>query len=218
MPKLNEMKYFTILLMFILTGCVGKKKNDSLPFYNTPDFTPVWLTPTDAAYPAIHTIAPFNLTNQLGNAITNQQTKGKIYVANFFFASCGSICPKMMGNLADVQQAFKNDDRVLLISHSVTPTRDSVPVLLKYAADNHIDNKKWWLLTGNKDAIYTLARKAYFADEQTGYNKASNEFLHTENVVLIDQHGRIRGVYNGTLKLEMQNLIDHIKWLEGEKI
>jgi protein SCO1/2 len=211
------MKYFILITMFILTGCVHKT-NNSLPFYNTPDFTPLWLTPADPGYANMHTIAPFSLTNQLGNTISNQQTKGKIYVANFFFASCGSICPKMMGNLADVRQAYRNDDRVLILSHSVTPLRDSVPVLYKYAAQHGIDNKKWWLLTGDKDAIYTLARKAYFADEETGYNKSSNEFLHTENVVLIDQKGRIRGVYNGTLKLEMLNLINHIKLLEGEEI
>lgn len=203
--------------MFILTGCVHKATTERLPFYNTPDFTPVWLSPDDAEYQSIHTIAPFKLTNQLGETITNRQTKGKIYVANFFFASCGSICPKMMGNLADVQQAYLHDNRVMILSHTVTPTRDSVPVLFKYAADNHIDNKKWWLLTGKKDAIYNLARKAYFADEATGYNKSSNEFLHTENMILIDQLGRIRGVYNGTLKLEVANLINHIKLLEAEK-
>jgi protein SCO1/2 len=123
----------------------------------------------------------------------------------------------MMGNLADVQQAYLHDNRVLILSHTVTPTRDSVPVLFKYAADHHIDNKKWWLLTGNKDMIYNLARKAYFADEATGYNKSSNEFLHTENLILVDQLGRIRGVYNGTLKLEVANLINHIKLLEAEK-
>jgi protein SCO1/2 len=88
--------------------------------------------------------------------------------------------------------------------------------LLKYAAEHHINNNKWWLLTGDKDAIYTLARKAYFADDETGYDKTTREFLHTENVLLIDKNGHIRGVYNGTIKLEMVNLIKHIKQLELE--
>lgn len=210
------MRYCAMIFLLILAGCSNHKPDNRLPFYNTPDFTPVWLSPGDEGYPGIHTIAPFSLTNQLGAIITNQQLKGHIYVANFFFATCGSICPKMMDNLSDVQRAFMQDDRVRLISHSVTPARDSVPVLFKYAADHQIDNKKWWLLTGNKDAIYTLARKTYFADDETGYSKNNNEFLHTENVLLIDKMGRIRGVYNGTLKLEMVNLIRHIKQLELE--
>ncbi|MES2274393.1 MAG: SCO family protein [Bacteroidota bacterium] len=210
------MKYCALLFMLILSGCRNRVADDSLPYYNTPDFTPVWLHRNDPGYATIHTIASFSLTNQLGKTISNQQVKGKIYVANFFFASCGSICPKMMDNLSDVQQAFLHDDRVRLLSHSVTPARDSVPVLFKYAAEHQIDNKKWWLLTGNQNTIYTLARKAYFADDETGYNKTADEFLHTENVLLIDQRGRIRGVYNGTLKLEMVNLIKHIKQLELE--
>lgn len=217
MQKYYQMKYLIGLLLLGAMGCATRSENHRLPFYNTPDFTPVWLYPDDNGYEAIHIIAPFSLTNQLGKTITNKQTAGKIYVANFFFASCGSICPKMMSNLADVEQAFINDDRVLLLSHTVTPLRDSVPVLLKYAATHHIDNKKWWLLTGNKDSIYRLARQAYFADDATGFNKTTDEFLHTENVVLIDSKGRIRGVYNGTLKLEMANLINHIKLLEAEK-
>jgi protein SCO1/2 len=204
------------MLLLMLACCRNRNPDNRLPFYNTPDFTPVWLSPGDEGYTSIHTIASFSLTNQLGATITNRQLKGHIYVANFFFASCGSICPKMMDNLSDVQQAFVQDDRLRLISHSVTPARDSVPVLFKYAADHQIDNKKWWLLTGNKEAIYNLARKAYFADDETGYSKTSNEFLHTENVLLIDKLGRIRGVYNGTLKLEMVNLIRHIKQLELE--
>lgn len=211
------MKYILFIICFVAVSCRHKQAGNALPFYNTPDFTPVWLTPADDAYKSIHTITPFSLTNQLGQTVTNRQLKGKIYVANFFFASCGSICPRMMDNLDDVQQAFLHDNRVQLVSHSVTPMRDSVPVLLKYAADHHINNNKWWLLTGDKDKIYTLARKAYFADDETGYNKTTDEFLHTENVLLIDHAGRIRGVYNGTLKLEMLNLISHIKLLEKEQ-
>jgi len=214
LPESNKMKYIIIFLT-ILAGCSSPQKKDALPFYNTPDFTPVWLTANDAGYNDIHTITPFSFTNQLGETITNEKVKDRIYVANFFFASCGSICPRMMDNLDDVQQAFKNDDHIRILSHSVTPGRDSVPVLFKYAATHHINNHKWWLLTGNKDAIYALARKAYFADDETGYSKTANEFLHTENVLLIDKHGRIRGVYNGTIKLEMVNLIKHIKLLEA---
>ena len=120
----------------------------------------------------------------------------------------------MMNNLKKVQQAFTNDSNVLILSHSVLPETDSVTRLKKYAERMGIDGKKWWLLTGDKESIYTLARKSYYADEELGYNKSSNEFLHTENCVLIDQKGRIRGVYNATLELEIDKLIEHIKLLE----
>ena len=204
-------------LMLLFTSCGKLEKSDGLPFYNTPDFTPVWLKPDDAGYNTIHTIAPFSFTNQLGNTITNKSTEGKIYVANFFFTVCKSVCPAMMDNLSKVQGAFANDPKVLILSHSVTPARDSVPVLLKYAAKNHINNKQWWLLIGQQAAIYKLARQSYFADEATGYQRGLDEFLHTENLVLIDTKGRIRGVYNGSLMLEVEKLIGHIKLLEAEK-
>ncbi len=203
--------------VMLLAACrSAPKPKDKLPFYNTPDFTPVWLNPQDESYKTIHTIGPFSFTNQAGQTISNSNTRGKIYVANFFFTSCNAICPKMMDNLAKVQEAFVNDDRVRILSHSVTPRQDSVAALLSYANKHHIDSKRWWLLTGNKPAIYQLARQAYFADDETGFNKGVNEFLHTENFVLIDTKGRIRGVYNGTLALEVQNLVKHIKLLEAE--
>ncbi len=213
------MKILKIAIPFIvlLTACHKSVKNNNLPFYNTPDFTPVWLTPQDDGYNNIHTIANFSFTNQLGAVITNKNTAGKIYVANFFFTACRNICPAMMDNLAKVQDAFANDNRVLILSHSVTPTRDNVDTLFKYATIHHINSKKWWLLTGNQPAIYKIARQAYFADDATGFNKGADQFLHTENLVLIDQKGRIRGVYNGSLLLEVDKLVANIKQLEAEK-
>jgi protein SCO1 len=209
---------YILPLILLLAACDKKADDNSLPFYNTPDFTPVWLTTQDDAYSKIHTIEPFTLTNQLGNTVTNKSTAGKIYVANFFFASCQSVCPPMMENLSKVAQAFEKDNRVLILSHSVTPRRDNVPVLFKYAQKRQINNNKWWLLTGDQTAIYKLARQAYFADDATGYTKGSDDFLHTENLVLIDTKGRIRGVYNGSLQLEVNNLIEDIKLLEAEDI
>lgn len=209
------LKILPLLLLAVACDRVGHKQE--LPFYNTPDFTPVWLSSTDKNYASIHTIAPFSFTNQFGKTITNKDTQGKIYVANFFFTSCSAICPRMMSNMAAVQQAFGNNSRVLLLSHSVTPLIDSVPVLLKYAENHHINGKNWYLLTGNQDTIYKLARRAYFADDATGFNKGTDEFLHTENLVLIDRKGRIRGVYNSSLALEVQNLISHIRLLLAEK-
>ena len=202
------------LLLFAFSAC--KEENNALPFYNTPDFTPVWLQPGDEGYDKIHTIPAFSFTSQLGQNVSNKTTAGKIYVANFFFASCKNICPAMMDNLEKVQKTFKNNNEVLILSHSVTPLKDNVAALRKYADDRHINNKNWLLLTGDRDATYTLARQAYFADEAGGYGKKPDEFLHTENVVLIDTKGRIRGVYNASLAVEIDMLIEDIKRLQAE--
>ncbi|MGZ3756868.1 MAG: SCO family protein [Mucilaginibacter sp.] len=209
-------KYLFLLLVIFVTACSTGDKPAALPFFNTADFTPAWIDASDPAYKTIHTISDFSFTNQLGNTISNKDVVGKIYVANFFFTSCGSICPQMMSNLAKVQDVFAKDDEVVILSHSVTPLHDNTSVLFKYAEMHHINNNKWWLLTGDKDALYKLARQSYFAENTNGFKKSPDEFLHTENLILVDRHGRIRGVYNGSLQLEVDNLIKHINLLKQE--
>ena len=119
--------------------------------------------------------------------------------------------------MGTLQEKYKNDDDVLLLSHSVTPQMDSVPVLKKYAEDKGVISGKWHLLTGNMDDIYRLAKKEYYAGDTIGYYQTGNEFLHTENFILVDKHRRIRGIYNGTLALEMERLIDDIGTLKKEE-
>ena len=203
-------------ITFSLTGCFSKQEKEILPFYNSPDFTPQWLASTDKEYSSVHTIAAFRLTNQQGAIIINKNVEGKIYVANFFFTRCGSICPKMNNNLKKIADVFANNSGVMILSHTVMPEADSVDQLAIYGEIHGIDPKKWWLLTGDKNEIYTLARRSYFADEELGYNQGSNDFLHTENAVLVDRKGRIRGVYNATLELEMSKLVKHINLLLKE--
>ena len=118
--------------------------------------------------------------------------------------------------MGTLQERYKNDDGILLLSHTVMPWRDSVPVLKEYAIENKIDSKKWNLVTGNKDDIYNLARTAYFADEDFVKTQDEDAFIHTENFILIDKKGRIRGVYNGTLEVETKRLIRHIEMLKKE--
>jgi protein SCO1/2 len=185
-------KFYIAVLMLFLFSCGEKKEKIRLPFYNTPDFTPQWISEIKNNA-SIHTIAAFSFIDQNGKQVTNKNVEGKIYVANFFFTTCGSICPKMMNNLKKVQTAFPNSN-VLILSHSVLPGTDSVSRLKKYESRMAIDGTRWWLLTGNKEAIYTMARRSYFADEEIGYTKGGDEFLHTENCVLIDGKGRIRGL------------------------
>jgi len=215
MTRLLKNNFF--ILLILLVSCKSKPTELALPFINSPDFTPEWIEKSDKAYSSIHTIPAFSFTNQDGKTITEKTVEGKIYVADFIFTRCGSICPKMTGNMALLQTAFKNYDDVLLLSHSVTPQMDSVPVLKKYAEEKGVISGKWHLLTGNENEIYSLVKKQYFAGDTIGYYQTGNEFLHTENFILVDKHRRIRGVYNGTLGVEMDRLKEDIGVLLKEE-
>jgi len=188
----------------------------ALPFFNQPDWTPEWIGETDSAYKNIHVIPSFSFLDQNGIGVYENLVNGKIYVANFFFTKCRNICPKMTNNMHLLQESFKDDTSILLLSHSVTPETDDVKVLNKYALDNKVDAAKWHLLTGDKKAIYGLAKQQYFAGDTVGYYQSGNEFLHTENFILVDQHRRIRGVYNGTLPVEINRIIEDIAILKSE--
>lgn len=210
----NSVLFFTVTAV----ACNNRPAvvEESLPFINKPDFTPEWIATGDPAYKNIHTIPAFSFTNQNGEMVTEKDVAGKIYVTDFIFTRCGSICPMMMTNMATLQEKYINDGEILLLSHSVTPQMDSVPVLKNYAEANGVITGKWHLLTGNEDQIYALAKKQYFAGDTIGYYQSGNEFLHTENFILVDKHRRIRGVYNGTLALEMERLMDDIATLKKE--
>jgi protein SCO1/2 len=192
-------------------------KQETLPFFNQPDWTPEWIEPGDPAYKKIHQIPSFSLVNQEGIAITEKDVEGKIYVANFFFTTCRNICTKMTTNMHLIQDAFIDDEQLYLLSHSVTPESDSVPKLKKYALENKIRADKWSLLTGDKSSIYRLAKQEYFAGDTIGFYQTGNEFLHTENFILIDKHRRIRGVYNGTLLVEIERIKEDIAILKKEE-
>ena len=224
MLKLNI--YFFCSL-FILMACnnssnsISNVKTDSLvalPFFNVPDWTPEWINKEDSGYAKIHSIPSFSFKDQEGKNFTEANLEGKIYVANFFYTKCRGICPKMITNMSLLQEAFKNDSIILLLSHTVTPEIDSVAVLKKYAILNKVDSKKWHLLTGGKNEIYALAKQQYFAGDSVGYYQTGNEFLHTENFILVDQKRRIRGVYNGTLLLEIDRIKEDIQTLKLEAV
>ena len=212
-------KYFFYCSLFCLMLAFVNCKNgklEQLPVYNTADFTPLWLLNNQLQSNTIHKIAAFNFIDQDNNKITNADFIGKIQVANFFFSSCPSICPKMMNNLQKVQETFKADTSVLLASFSVMPWIDTVKKLKIYAVTNEIKSNKWYLLTGDAGKIYDLARKSYFAEEAIGFSRDSSEFLHTEHVLLVDGNQHLRGIYNGTLPLEMERLIEDIKILKKD--
>ena len=161
-----------------------------------------------------HKIKDFSMKNQNGETITQEFYNDKIYVADFFFTTCPTICPIMTENMGYVQEKIKNDSDVLLLSFSVTPEIDSVEQLKKYALEKNVINSKWNLVTGNKKDIYNLARTSYLVAKTNG-DGGKYDMIHTENFVLVDKEKRIRGFYDGTNSKEMDQLLNDIKILKN---
>ncbi len=210
-----------IILLILVLGTVlalyvflfPEKK---LPVFNPYDVNPDLVDKSVSDIKKGHRIADFTLFNQNGDTITQNDYKDKIYVADFFFCRCQTICPIMTLNMKDLQDAFIDDDEVKFLSHSVTPIMDSIPVLRAYADEKGVVDSKWNITTGSKKHIYHLARKSYFAvlDEGDG---GLQDFVHTENFILVDKKRQIRGFYDGTDKKDIQRIINDIKVLKKEK-
>ncbi|MBF4506222.1 SCO family protein [Flavobacterium sp. JLP] len=209
-------KFFIVLIVFsVVTISLfysALKPQKTLPIYNPADVNPELVDSTVQYKSKYHTIADFSFVNQNGDTITQKNYEGKIYVADFFFTTCGSICPKMSTNLSEVQKAVLNNPKVMLLSHTVFPEVDSVSVLKAYAVKYGVVDSKWNLVTGDKKEIYKMARKSYLAVKQ-GRPDQLYDMVHTENFVLVDQKRRVRGFYDGTNKEEIKRLIDDINFL-----
>jgi len=162
-----------------------------------------------------HYIADFSLTNQNGKTITQDDYKNKIYVADFFFTTCVTICPAMTSNMKKVQDAILLDDDIKLLSHTVMPEIDTVAQLKRYAVEKGVLSNKWNLVTGSKKELYNLARKSYLVAKYDPKQEDGYGFIHTENFVLIDQKKRIRGLYDGTDNEDIDRLLEDIKTLKG---
>ena len=161
-----------------------------------------------------HTIPPFEFTNQEGKIISDKNVEGQIYVANFFFANCQTVCPEMNGQVHRVQEALKDVKDIRFLSFTVDPENDTVEALAAYAEKMHADNSKWWFLTGQKDSIYRLAREGFLVPASLGTE--ANDFFHSQDLILIDDKKRMRGIYDGTIPAEVDTLIDEIKVLIKE--
>ena len=220
-------KYKTFILIFLTISIliyigiyILLKPQKTLPIFTPRDVNPQLVDSTVQHIGYNHKIADFKFTNQNGKIITQEDYKDKIYVAEFFFTTCPTICPIMTDNLVWLQDKIKNMDDVMFLSHSVTPDIDSVSVLKKYAIEKGVLDNKWNLLTGNKKDIYYIARKSYLAVE-TGKPEELYDMVHTENFVLVDKRGRIRGFYDGTNldkptedgTKNVTQLLEDIKWL-----
>lgn len=202
---------FLVLFLIMITSCHQSSKKQ-LPIYNPSDFNPKLVDRSLHNSNENHTVSDFNLINQNGKTITQDDYKGKIYVTDFFFTRCQSICPKMTDNMVKIQEAYINNDDIMFLSLSVTPDIDSIPILREYANNKGIIDSKWNVTTGDKKHIYKLARNSYFAVVEQG-DGGLQDFIHTPNFVLVDKKKQIRGVYDGTLDEEIIRLINDIKVL-----
>ena len=191
------------------------KPEKKLKVYQPSDVNPRLVDESKQGVKEDHTIAEFTLVSQTGDTVTQEDFAEKIYVADFFFATCPTICPVMSSHIAELQTAFKQYPEVKFLSHSVTPELDSVPALAEYGELYGAIPDKWVLATGDKKHIYNLARKSYFAvlDEGDG---GKQDFIHTENFILVDPENRIRGFYDGTSGDDMVRLKSEIKLLLRE--
>jgi protein SCO1 len=224
-------KYKVFLVVFFLFSAItislfytALKPKKMLPVYNPSDVNPELVDSTMQDISKYHKIADFSFINQNGKTITQKDYEGKIYVADFFFTTCGSICPKMTTNLTFVQKAILNNPKVMLLSHSVMPDIDDVAILKKYAIKNGVIDSKWNLVTGDKKEIYKMARLSYLAVKQGKPNEMF-DMVHTENFVLVDAKRQVRGFYDGTnldqptedgIK-NVKQLIEDIEFLSNEK-
>ena len=207
--------FFVISLIILTLFYNALKVDNKLPIYQPAMVNYELVDNSIQHVKKYHKIAPFSLINQNGEIVTEKDYQNKIYVADFFFTTCPSICPKMTENMGLVQKAIKDDSQIQLVSFSVTPKIDSVAQLKRYAIEKGVLDSKWNLLTGDKKLIYNLARKSFLAAKNDG-DGGPHDMIHTENFVLVDPDKRIRGYYDGTDKAAMESLMEDITTLKEE--
>lgn len=202
----NLIYIFVLSITFSSCNQISKKQ---LPIYNPVDINPKLVDKSVRNINENHRVKDFNLTNQNGINITSKDYENKIYVVDFFFTRCPSICPIMTNNMLKIQEEFIKNDDIMLLSMSVTPEIDSVEILKNYAIEKGVNDSKWNITTGSKKHIYELARKSYFAVVEQG-DGGLQDFIHTPNFILVDTKKQIRGIYDGTQENEIDRLIEDI--------
>lgn len=203
----------SVIIIFIIYNTLNVYQ--PLPIYQPAMVSTVLVDSTIQHQKKYHKIADFSLVNQNGSTITQNDYKDKIYIADFFFTTCQTICPIMTNHMAKIQEKIINDDEVMLLSHSVTPEIDTVAQLKRYALKKGVNDKKWNLVTGDKKEIYKLARKSYLAVKDNG-DGGPFDMVHTENFMLIDKKRQIRGFYDGTSEEDINRLLDDLSVLKEE--
>jgi protein SCO1/2 len=209
--KLRYLILFLGTLIFLVLSCNNWGRKE-LPIYNPSDFNAELVDVSLQSKNGNHTVSDFELINQNGKIVTQEDYRDRVYIVDFFFTRCPSICPLMTSNMIKIQNEFLNNSDIMLLSLSVTPEIDSISVLRKYANDKGAIDSKWNITTGNKKHIYELARKSYFAVVEQG-DGGMQDFIHTPNFILVDKKRQIRGVYNGTEDEEINRLMDDLRIL-----
>ena len=217
----SNYKPFAIVLLVLSIVIVSifyqiLKPREVLPIFQPAQVNVELVDSTIQHVKKYHTIADFSLTNQNGKTVTQDTYNNKIYIADFFFTTCQTICPIMTDHMVILQDKLKLDSDVMLLSHTVTPEIDSVAQLKKYALNKGVLDSKWNLVTGDKKEIYQLARKSYLAVKSNS-DGGEYDMIHTENFILIDQKKRIRGYYDGTLEEDIESLLNDIDILKQEQ-
>lgn len=217
--KLSKSEYLKIgiLLTIFVTGVTAayfiQRPERQLPILNPSDLNPALVADSLEGKGMDHRVADFDLIDQTGTRRSARNVEGKVRVVSYFFTTCPTICVDMAAGLRRVQGAFKDDDRLRILSHTAMPEYDSVPVLADYADRNGCDPAQWWLLTGTPEELNRLARTSYFAVLEEGQGWDEHSFIHTENLVLVDAEGRLRGYYDGTDPKAVDQLIADIPLL-----
>jgi len=216
--KFRKLAWVLFGLSILIVGLfyTALKPKQVLPVYQPAMVTPELVDESIQYVKKYHTIAPFSMVNQNGENISEKDYENTIYVADFFFTTCPSICPIMTKNMYALQESLADFPQVKLLSFSVTPEIDSVAQLKRYALKNKVDDSRWNLVTGNKKEIYQLARKSYLVVKDDG-DGGPFDMIHTENFVLVDTQNRIRGFYDGTQRAAMDDILRDIKVLVDEK-
>ncbi len=208
--------FAAVFLIAVVVGHFLLRGDDHLPVFHPAQLDPRLVDPAVRRAEGEHHISDFALVDQHGDTLRLADLEGRILVADFFFTTCATICPKMSVQMARVQDAFKDEPRLVLLSHSVTPEADSVPVLSAYAQRYGAIPGRWHFLTGDRRQIYALARRSYFAALDQG-DGGPDDFVHTENFVLVDPMHRIRGFYDGTSTADVDRLINDLRKLLAEE-
>lgn len=219
MKRIDIIRIATLLFVFVAGVTIAyqiQKPKDRLPIINPADLNPALVEDSLERKGMNHTISDFELTDHHGVTRTLDDVEGQILIVDFFFSTCPSICIDMTRNLGRVQEAYLDNPKVRILSHSVQPEFDSVPVLNEYAQSHGVNYDKWWLLTGDRAQINRLARTSYFAVMEEGESWDEHSFIHTENIIVVDPKGRLRGFYDGTSDVDMDLMISQLRWLLDE--
>ena len=209
--------YLVAILIFMLFSCENSEKsNDSLPYLGRHDYQEKEVNGTLVTDTVYHTIADFSFVNQDSQVIDNDLTRGKVYVADFFFTSCPTICPVMKSQMLRVYEEYKDNSEFIILSHTIDPEYDTVALLNDYARRLGVSSNSWHFLTGNKEKIYDIGQNSYMVTAKEDENEPGG-YLHSGAFVLVDQQGRIRGIYDGTVEEDVDKLINDIPILLEKK-